>query len=62
MNARDVSDFIVFIPADKTEQIEAAKFLNELEAASNLMRSHIETCSALQRQMLEDFLQAENQI
>ena len=62
MNARDVSDFVVFIPADEMEQIEAAKVLNELEAASNLMRSHSETCSALQRQMLEDFLRAEKQI
>ena len=62
MNAKDVSDFVVLVPTDKNEQIEAAKCLNELAAASNLIESHIEKCSALHRQILEALLQTENQI
>ena len=56
INAKDVSDFVLRVPTDKNEQVEAAQCLNELAAASNLIDSHIEKCNTLHRQIIEALL------
>jgi type I restriction enzyme, S subunit len=55
ISAKDVGDFLLHLPNERTKQLDAARFLDALEKHSKLLGEHVVKSSRMQKQLIEHF-------